>query len=615
MARIVGLLGTDSVTAQRTAGALLGLMSSAAAETHAVSGGAIGGAGRDLSLAAEGDVAAIVDGVFYNAGELDGAGQGTARQLIASYRRKGFAETLKLINGDFAAALYDAGTRKLWLGRDRAGVKPLYYAEGADQFAFASRPQPLRALPWVSTGISRRFVAVFAGSHYRYIDNAPEESPFEGIRQLPAGTCLEWNGQASRLHRYWSLTDAEEWRDDEAVLAERYRELLLDAVGCRLGNASRPVFTLSGGMDSSSVLACAAQIAGRRQNAVSSVYSDKTYDESDDIRGFVAEKVEHWQAIPIEGFDLFDTVAQMVRAHDEPVATATWLSHFLLTRKVAEQGHDVLFGGLGGDELNAGEYEYFVFNFADLRARGLQSDLAHEIDCWAQHHDHPIYRKNREAAEAHLMRLAGSSQGEVLIDRERLTHYYPVVARTFYPLDTFAPVLDHPFASWLKNRTYQDIFRETAPCCLRAEDRNCEAAGLTHADPFFDHRLIEFMFRVPGSMKIRDGVTKRLLREAMRGILPEETRTRIKKTGWNAPAHLWFSGRTLDQLQDMVGSRAFRERGIYDVNEVTRIIAEHRNIVQSGAVRENHMMFLWQLLNVEMWAREVVDRVPETVAQ
>jgi asparagine synthase (glutamine-hydrolysing) len=270
---------------------------------------------------------------------------------------------------------------------------------------------------------------------------------------------------------------------------------------------------------------------------------------------------------------------------------------------------------LGGDELNAGEYEYFVFNFADLRQRGLHDDLAHEIDCWAKHHDHPIYRKNAEAAGSHLARLAGPRAGEVLIDRERLTHYYPAVERAFYPLDRFSPVLDHPFRNWLKNRTYQDIFRETAPCCLRAEDRNCEAAGLAHADPFFDHRLIEFMFRVPGAMKIRDGVTKRLLREAMRGILPEETRARIKKTGWNAPAHLWFSGRTLDQLQDLVRSRAFRERGIYNVEEVTRIVSEHRAIVASGALRENHMMFLWQLLNVEMWSREVVDRVPELVLQ
>lgn len=608
MARIAGLLGDGD--ADHSVRAMLGLMTPGAAEMQALPNGAFAGAGRDLSTAAEAGCVAMVDGAFYNAEELGDAGD-AALQLIAGYRARGFAETLKRINGDFAAALYDTRSRMLWLGRDRVGVKPLYYAERGNTFAFSSRPRPLCALAWVSGEINRRWVAVFAGSHYRYIDNAPDESPFEEVSQLPAGTCLSWDGRDSRLHRYWDLAESDDWSHDETTLAERYRALLLDAVGRRLRRATKPVFTLSGGMDSSSVLACAAQIAARRQNAVSSVYSDKTYDESEDIKGFVAEKVEHWQAIPIEGFDLFDTVAEMVKAHDEPVATATWLSHFMLTRKVAEQGTDVLFGGLGGDELNAGEYEYFVFNFADLRRRGLSKELAHEIECWAKHHDHPIYRKNREAAESHMARLAGDAPGEVRIDRGRLTHYYPAVREDFYPLHDFAPVLDHPFRSWLKNRTYQDIFRETAPCCLRAEDRNCEAAGLAHADPFFDHRLIEFMFRVPGAMKIRDGVTKRLLREAMRGILPEETRTRVKKTGWNAPAHLWFGGKTLGRLQDLVASRAFRERGIYDAGEVTRIIAEHRDIVASGAVRENHMMFLWQLVNVELWAREVVDRVPE----
>lgn len=127
------------------------------------------------------------------------------------------------------------------------------------------------------------------------------------------------------------------------------------------------------------------------------------------------------------------------------------------------------------------------------------------------------------------------------------------------------------------------------------------AFGLNHADPFFDHRLIEFMFRVPGSMKIRDGVTKQLLRHAMQGILPEETRTRIKKTGWNAPAHLWFSNQALEQLLDMVHSQEFRDRGIYKVDQVLNLVREHREIVSLAQPRENHMMFLWQLLNTELW--------------
>jgi asparagine synthase (glutamine-hydrolysing) len=113
------------------------------------------------------------------------------------------------------------------------------------------------------------------------------------------------------------------------------------------------------------------------------------------------------------------------------------------------------------------------------------------------------------------------------------------------------------------------------------------------------------MFHVPGALKIHDGVTKRLLREATKDILPEETRTRVKKTGWNAPGHIWFNGTALDDLLDLVHSRAFGERGIYSVDAVLPIIEEHRAIVSSGDARENHMMFLWQLVNLELWLHHI----------
>jgi asparagine synthase (glutamine-hydrolysing) len=175
----------------------------------------------------------------------------------------------------------------------------------------------------------------------------------------------------------------------------------------------------------------------------------------------------------------------------------------------------------------------------------------------------------------------------------------------WHDLGNPAPPMDGPFASYLKNRCWQDLVRETTPCCLRAEDRQCAEAGLVHYDPFLDHRLVEFMFRVPGTMKFGDGVTKRLLREAMRGLMPEETRTRVKKTGWNAPAHRWFGGRNLDRLRDLVASREFREMGVYRPEAVRRIVEDHARIVESGAVEENHMMFLWQLVNVTAWLRQV----------
>src|SRR5215813_2234771 len=107
------------------------------------------------------------------------------------------------------------------------------------------------------------------------------------------------------------------------------------------------------------------------------------------------------------------------------------------------------------------------------------------------------------------------------------------------------------------------------------------------------------MSAFPEAQRSARRTTKLLLREAMRGILPEETRTRVKKTGWNAPAHVWFTGPGRDLVLDLIGSRAFRERGVYQPQRVRQIVDEHERIVESGAVAENHMMFLWQLLNLE----------------
>jgi len=127
---------------------------------------------------------------------------------------------------------------------------------------------------------------------------------------------------------------------------------------------------------------------------------------------------------------------------------------------------------------------------------------------------------------------------------------------------------------------------------------------MENIDPFLDYRLAEFMFRVPGTMKIKGGITKNLLRGAMAGILPEDTRSRVKKTGWNAPAHVWFSGKDLGGVMDLVRSRTFRERGIYDLRVVEQVLDEHIAIIAEGRPVENHMMFIWQLLNLETWLTE-----------
>lgn len=564
-------------------------------EAGALGPGAVRAEGLEIAL----------DGRIFNRDELP-ATTGDAECLAALWRRHGPTGALARVNADLAMAVWDPATRELWLARDRFGLRPLYHARTASGHAFASRPRPLLARPGVGREIDPGALARLAASHYRTVDDAPERSPYRDVAQVPAAHVVRIADGSARTERYWSPPpEPPEGTPDE--LAERLRELLLDAVARRVRLAPDPAFTLSGGMDSSSVVACAARVLGGPQPALSTVYRDPTYDERHEIADMLGERADPWHPVELDDApDVVGIVARMVAEQDEPVATATWLSHRLLADRCRELGFGSLLGGLGGDELNAGEYEYFPARFADLRAAGREADLAAEIDAWAAHHDHPVHRKDRAVAEAMMARSSDPERpGHILPDRARIERYAAALGPAMPDLCDFAPVMEHPFASALSNRAWQDLTRETLPCCLRAESRTMAAVGMERFHPFLDHRLVELMLPLQGDLKIRDGVTKRLLREAMRGVLPEATRTRVAKTGWNAPAHRWFTGPGREALMDLVRSRAFRERGVYDPAEVERVAAEHEEIVLLGEPRDTHMMFLWQVLNVELWLRDL----------
>jgi asparagine synthase (glutamine-hydrolysing) len=560
---------------------------------------------REPGIGQAGNVTVLLDGTVFDRGALR-RDEPIATGVAISIARSGAVETARSLNGDFAFAAYDSSTDELWLVRDRFGVKPLYYARVGGHVAFASRPRPLLHVPGVTPDVDRRYVAIVGASHYRYIDNLPDRSPFADVDQVPMAHAIRFRDGERASFRYWSLDDIEETDAPAAELATRYRELLLDAVEVRLAANTRPAFTLSGGMDSTSVLGSAVTVLRHKQHAFSSVYADRTYDESAEIKPVLDEVAEQWHPVPIVEPAVFELIDRMVAAHDEPVATATWLSHFVLSEQVARDGFDALFGGLGGDELNAGEYEYFPYHFADLRVAGREATLADEVAAWSHHHDHPVFLKDAAAAEAAIAAIIDpTSPGRFAADRGRIERYADALQRDFFDLRAYEPEHEFPFASYLRNRTYQDLTRETTPCCLRAEDRHAAAFGIERFDPFLDYRIAELMFSVPGSLKIRDGITKRLLREATVGIVPDVTRERIAKTGWNAPAHLWFAGDGRVELLDRVRSAPFRDRGIYDVVEVERLIDEHASLVENAHPVSNHMMFLWQLANVDTWLTQL----------
>lgn len=573
------------------------------------------GIGSNNQLHQEDDKILInVYGIIYNYDEItDLNNNHSENYLIEIFLRYGFEYLLKKLNGDFVITIYNKEKNEIFLARDRVGLRSLYYTQFKNFFIFSSRLSLINTFTNTNQ-LDDDFIMRYAGYHYRYIDNEPNKSPYKNIEQLPAASYLtlnlndlNLNYQNTKLKRWWKLEEVSNSffeKIDENDLAEQYRDLILDSVKLRLKNSENPVFTLSGGMDSSTVLASAVKISNKKMPAFSTTYKDKTYDETDEIKSMLDGNVSKWTKNEIDNPNIVEIINKMLIANDEPVATATWLSHFILSEQISKLGYKSVFGGLGGDELNAGEYEYFFYNFADILKNGNLDQYNNEISKWIEYHDHPIHIKNKKLLEDYLrLSTDPKSNGVCKPDILRLERYSNTLSKPlFNHLNT--PKMVNPFNSFLNNRTYQDIFYETVPCSVRSQNRNASFFKLNNFLPFFDHRLIEFMFKIPNQLKIQNGITKHLLRKATKDILPEDTRNRIKKTGWNAPAHLWFVGKGYDLIQDIIGSKKFQERGIYNIDKVKLLINDHKDITTNKINKDNHMMFFWQLLNLELWLQK-----------
>ena len=580
MRRIAGMFGATGDTTMTDAAHLLTAIGVSHSHVSA------GFAASDLNqLASLGPLRLVLDGAIYNPEEfpeLDSSftSKSDAARILTAIQRRGLVETLAKINGDFALALLDERSRTLSLARDRFGVRPLYHAFSKGVMAFASRPRSLLAVAGVSREPDAKFLMAAAATHYRFVDSDPVRSPFRDIAQVPAGHVVTFEKGATTTARFADIKAGPALSGSERDQAHDYFDLLKDSTERRLRHASNPVFTLSGGLDSSTIVAMARRITGDLPPAISSVHQDETYDERKEIMDVVNAGVVDWHPVQIDDPDLFPLISKMSAFHDQPIPTVTWMSHYLLGERIAQMGYGSVFGGLGGDEQHAGEYDYFFYFFADLKASGQTELLAREIASWARNHNHPVFHKSPEVA-ARVMEIVTDS-GHLGLCRgnsDLLFRYEGLLSPDLGTLEALTPRFEASSKSYLASHMRNELLFNTMPCCLRGADRNATALGLTEFHPFLDWRLFEFMLALPGERKIRDGVTKCFAREAYKGLLPEATRTRVKKTGWNAPAHQWFAGPGREPLMDMVSSRPFIERGIYDPPALKRLINDHQNIV------------------------------------
>ncbi len=515
--------------------------------------------------------------------------------ILRAYEAWG-PECVKRFNGMWAFVLWDARRKHLVVSRDRLGVKPLYYAFQANNFIFASEIKAILASGFIQPRANDRTVATYLRHGFGYLD-ATTETFFEGIHQVPPATILVVKGGQPVMTRYWDLPQREE-SDENLVL--RFAALLEDAVRLRLRSDVSVGGALSGGLDSSSVTCLAARlIGGKRYDTFSVLHDNPRYDEREWIRPVAAAAGVPNHTVFPQAEDLPKTIERLLWHQDEPFPDLNIYGQWCMYSAVHDRGVKVFLNGHGGDELLGGYPSHQLAFLAGLALSGNAGLFMDEVRAYARLKKMPL----RSALGSVVRRCAA----ELIPRRIRRavrsadnSHLDPDF-RSRYP---DSPVLDivRCFSSKLRQARWETLAIAPLPAWLHLDDRNSMAFSIESRVPFLDYRLVEMAFTSPDEAHMRKGYTKGLLREAMRGVLPESVRLRTDKLGFQSDGESWFRSQLRTMVGDVLTSSSFRTRGYLDHRYVMRIFEQH----SEGLV--NGRFSIWSWVCLELWFRIMIDR-------
>jgi asparagine synthase (glutamine-hydrolysing) len=361
---------------------------------------------------------------------------------------------------------------------------------------------------------------------------------------------------------------------------------------------------LSGGLDSSSIVCIANRLifdngliekalVGQRQKTFSSCFEERKYDEREFIEEVIAHTgVEANYAFP-KGEDLFDEVQEIVWHQDEPFGSTSVFAQWHVMKAAAGKNVKVLLDGQGGDELLGGYHLYFFPYFADFMKSLRLKRLLGELNGYAKYDRYSKYSGLRQGL-ASLVPARVKAFLKFLLGRRTPAW----VSRDFIRFNRNLKEPPNRFPDLLDRYGYHLLTKGTLPSLLRYEDRNSMANSIEARVPFLDYRLVEFLFSLPPSQKLRRGTTKVILRNSMKGILPEKVRTRMDKMGFVTPEALWFRTAAREKAWEILNSKSFGERGYFNTREIRRAFGEH---IEG---RRDLGFAPWRWINLELWMRQ-----------
>jgi asparagine synthase (glutamine-hydrolysing) len=523
--------------------------------------------------------------------------------LVHLYEEYG-DDGVHLLRGMFAYALWDARRRRLLVVRDRLGIKPLYYTQAGPDVVFASEVKALLRHPGVVA--EPDFEALDLYLTFQYVPG--ERTLFRGIRKLPPGHLMVVEDGRLTTRRYWDIVFGEGRRGIELdEVAEEFSQLFADTVNLHMISDVPVGALLSGGIDSSAVVAMMARGSGRSVETFTVGFDmPGMRNELDDARMVAREFGTKHHEIVVRP-DAAEILPKLVWHMDEPVADPAALPTFLLCQ-FARQTVPVVLTGEGGDELLAGYPRYAWFMMAKRLQRSLSPALRERV-LLPLTRSLPFGRRyhkafedvlaERDDVERHLRWIANLTpelKARLVAARARpATRGGPEAAVRAYLSGngSAADELVHGLIS-------VDIHTWLVDDILTKMDKMSMATSVEARVPFLDHRLVEFLAALPVSVKTRTLGTKRLLRESMRGVLPQHTLGR-RKYPFSVPVNSWLRGPLRGLLGDVLLTSRARERGWLEHAELERMVTAQA----SGD--DGYGQPLWNLLCLELWARAFLD--------
>jgi asparagine synthase (glutamine-hydrolysing) len=567
--------------------------------------------GRQPMTNEDGSIFLVFNGEIYNFPELRATlqqkghvfrSQSDSEVILHGYEEWG-DQCLQRFRGMFALALWDAPQGRLLIARDRLGIKPLYYYYQNGKFAFASEIKALLAIPGIPRAVNLQAFYDYLG--YEFVPSP--QTMFDGIHKLPPGYYLEFSERGPAVHSYWDVAFARgEWASPHEAV-EELRALLRDTVRMHLiSDVPLGVF-LSGGLDSSTLVALMRSLGVDPLRTFSIGYPDPSFGELPYAR-IVADKFETEHTVLMIPEVTIPDLEAAVWHLDEPMTDLSALPLYLVCRE-AKKHVTVCLSGEGGDEIFVG-YDRFRASKFDTYYRRLPEWLREQLIYRAVQHlpDQP----QKKGALNIVKRFVEGSRLPVAGEHLRWQYFIsPDWKDRLFKENFKARVEREPFRlvqaalercpsqDRLDREIYLDLRFVMPDSVLMKVDKMSMAHALEIRVPFLDHRVVEFAAGLPGSWKLKGFETKAIFRQALKGWLPDSIVNRGKQ-GYSLPIKNLLREGLKDYMVSLLNeSPLVREQ--LDTAFLNRLIREHLDRVQ------NHNHLLWALINAAIWHRKFIE--------